>query len=197
MTTVSSLAAALAFGGLASCACGPTTSDNDDPVPTLLERLRSEASGIDLFHGIARRGADCTHDLERLQECSDVRRVASVSLEVDWAPDGLYLPIDAPSFEDYTIGQPGNVPVQGPGYLSVYRWVPIENVTITCGDVVIPDGLAHKEPWLRASDEEVAASGFTHDELRAAIQEGTAAHRANDQTAGQLGGCPDSPPTED
>jgi len=165
----------------------------------LLERLRAEASAIDLFHGIARRGADCTHDLERLQECSDVRRVASVAFEVDWAPDGLYLPVDAPAFEDYTIGLPGNFPVQGPGYLSAYRWVPYdgEPVTIACGDVVIPDGLAHKQPVLRTSDEEVAASGFTHDELRAAIQEGTAAHRVDDQTMGQLGGCPDCPATED
>ncbi|OGQ24394.1 MAG: hypothetical protein A2138_06845 [Deltaproteobacteria bacterium RBG_16_71_12] len=153
---------------------------------------------MDMFHGIATRGADCVLDPDHFSECSDVYRVASVTFEVDWAPDGLYLPVDAPAFETYGIGLPGNFPVQGPGYLSAYRWATLEgeDVTITCGDVVIPDGLAHKQPVLRASDEEVAASGFTHDELRAAIQDGTA-HRVTDSAQGQIGDCPDCPTTQE
>ncbi|MCC7071859.1 MAG: hypothetical protein IT383_11090 [Deltaproteobacteria bacterium] len=161
----------------------------------MLERLRAEASSIDMFYGSTTRGAECTHDLERVLACSDVHRVASISLDVDWSPEGLYLPVDSPAFEEYGIGFPGNFPEQGPGYIAVYRWVPTpeEPVTITCGDVVIPDDFAHKQPWLRASDEEVAASGFSHEEVRTAIQEGTAAHRAYESTQSQLGGCPDEP----
>lgn len=198
MTTASRRAFALALAGVASCACGPASSDDDDPVPTLLEWLRGQASASDLFHGIARRGADCTTVPEAFPGCSDVYRIASVSFEVDWAPEGLYLPVDAPAFESYEIGGVGNFPVLGPGYISVDRWVPADidgQVTITCGDVVIPGGLARAQPWLPASDEEVAASAFTHEELRAAIQEGTA-HRVNDRTRGQVGGCPGDPTTE-
>ncbi|MCC7107954.1 MAG: hypothetical protein IT382_01580 [Deltaproteobacteria bacterium] len=186
----------LAVVGVARCSCGPAVSEGEGE-STLLEELRGHASAMDVLHGIARRAADCTVDPEPFEGCSDVYRVASISFEVDWAPEGLYLPVGAPAFEVYGIGQPGNFPVQGPGYLSAYRWAPRDgqDFNISCGDVVIPDGQARTQPVLRASDDDVAESGFTHEELRAAIQEGTE-HRANDLTEGQLGGCPDCPASE-
>ncbi len=197
MTTVSSFAAALAVAACLGCGCGLGTTP-EEPEPTLLERLRADASGMDLFHGTATRGEDCVLDPDPYRECSDVHRVAGVAIDVDWAPDGTYLPPDAPTFEGYGIGLPGDFPVKGPGYISAYRWDALEGaeVTITCGSAVIADGHAHTMPVLAASDEEVAESGFTHAELRGAIQEATI-NRVTEAAIGQIGGCPGGPETHE
>lgn len=188
------IATSIAVLLISSGCLNPGTSD-EEPEPSLAEHLRANATGYDIVHGSAALGADCTHDIDRLQGCPVL---AQVALVVDWYPEGLMVAADAFVLTAYIPPEPSPNRL-GDGYIFLRHYIgtPLEDVTITCGPARVEPGSTHWLDKVGVSDARVLESGEDHADLRAAIQEGTL-NRVNEAEISVIDGCtPTEPPPEE